>query len=216
MQKTALIFGATGLVGRNITAQLINDERYSKVIVVSRRKTNISHPKIEKITINFDKLGELKLKANIDECYCALGTTQKKSGKKGFLKVDFEYVKEIANLCRINNIPKFSVVSSNGANPKSAFLYMRTKGQMEEAVKNTGIKQTTIVRPSLITGKRDEFRFGESAGYYLYKFFQPLMIGKFRKLRPISAEKIARCMIELNQKEWHGHRVVESDKIAEY
>ncbi|MCF8361518.1 MAG: NAD(P)H-binding protein [Prolixibacteraceae bacterium] len=216
MRKTALVTGATGLVGRNIIDQLINDNRYNKVIIVSRRAAPFSHPKIEQITINFDKLSELMFKDAVDECYCALGTTQKKSGKKGFFKVDFEYVKATAGLCGINNIPKFSVVSSNGANPKSTFLYMRTKGQMEEAVKSSGIKQITIVRPSLITGKRDEFRFGESAGYYLYKLFQPFMLGKFRKLRPISAEKIARCMIELNQQDWQGHRVVESDEIAMY
>jgi nucleoside-diphosphate-sugar epimerase len=112
MRKTALVTGATGLVGRNIIDQLINNNLYNKVIVVSRRKTNISHPKVEQITINFDKLSELMFKDAVDECYCALGTTQKKSGKKGFFKVDFEYVKATADLCRTNNIPKFSVVSS--------------------------------------------------------------------------------------------------------
>jgi uncharacterized protein YbjT (DUF2867 family) len=216
MLKTALVTGATGLVGKNIIDQLINNNRYSKVIIVSRRAAPFSHPKIEQITMDLDKLDELKLQANVDECYCALGTTQKKSGKKGFFKVDFEYVKATARLCKVNNIPKFSVVSSKGANSKSAFLYIRTKGQIEEAVKSSGIEQITIVRPSLITGKRDEFRFGESAGYYLYKVFQPFMVGKFRKLRPVSAEKIARCMIELNQQDWQGHRVVESNEISEY
>jgi len=216
MQKTALVIGATGLVGKNITEQLISDERYGKVFIVSRRTAPFSHPKIEQITIDFDNLLELKLQDTVDECYCALGTTQKKSGKKGLYKVDFDYVKTTAKLCKANNTPKFSVVSSNGANAKSVFFYMRTKGQMEEAIKNAGIKQVSIVRPSLITGQREESRISESAGYYLYKIFQPFMIGKFRKLRPISAEKIARCMIKLNQEEWDGNRIVESDEIAGY
>jgi uncharacterized protein YbjT (DUF2867 family) len=216
MLKTALVTGATGLVGQNIIDQLINDKRYSKVIIVSRRATPFSHPKIEQITIDFDSLTELKFRDIIDECYCALGTTQKKSGKKGLYKVDYEYVMATAALSKANNIKTFSVVSANGANAESSFFYMRTKGLMEQAVKAAGIKQVTIVRPSLITGKRDEFRFGESAGYYLYKLLQPLMIGKFRKLRPVSAEKIAQCMIELNQQEWAGNRIVESDEIAGY
>jgi len=211
--KTALVAGATGLVGKQLVNQLIANDEYSKVIVIARREINMSHPKLELKLTSFDQLDELTFDETIDECFCALGTTQKKSGKKGILKVDFEYVVQLAKLCTRLSISKFLVVSSNGANANSSFFYMQTKGKMEEAVKSIGVKTVYIVRPSLITGKREEFRLAEVFGYYLYKLFTPLMVGKLRVLRPVSGLQIANSMIALAQKDDEGNFTVESDFI---
>jgi uncharacterized protein YbjT (DUF2867 family) len=211
--KTAIVAGATGLVGNQLIQELINDNRYSKIIVIARRELRISHPKLELKLTSLDLLNELTFDGPIDECFCALGTTQKKSGKRGILKVDFEYVVQLANLCTRLSIPKFLMVSSNGANANSSFFYMQTKGKMEEAVKSIGVKTVYIVRPSLITGKREEFRFAEVFGFYLYKLFTPLMVGKLRVLRPVSGLQIAKSMIALAQKDDEGNFTVESDFI---
>ena len=133
--KTALIAGATGLVGNQLINEMIINNDYQKVIVLSRRILQISHPKLEVFLIDFNQLKEVNLPENIDECFCALGTTQKKSGKEGLILVDYEYVLILAHLCKHYSIPKFLVVSSQGANPNSSFFYMQTKGKMEEAVK---------------------------------------------------------------------------------
>jgi|WetSurMetagenome_2_1015567.scaffolds.fasta_scaffold402706_1 uncharacterized protein YbjT (DUF2867 family) len=214
--KTALVAGATGLVGKELINELIADNNYQKVIVLTRRQLQVSHAKVEVILVDFDQLDGLMLPEKIDECFCSLGTTQKKSGKKGLYQVDFEYVVRLAQLCKRNNIPKFLVVSSQGANPDSAFFYMQTKGRMEEAVKTSEIETVYIVRPSLITGKREEVRFAEVVGYYMYKVFTPLMIGKLRKLRPVSGHQIAKSMIALAQKSEKGDFTIESDFIQKY
>ena len=216
MNKIALVAGATGLVGKHIVNELINNEAYKKVVVLSRRELSRSHPKLEVVITDFDQLGKVSIRYKIDECFCALGTTQKKSGKAGILKVDYAYVLKLAELCERYAIPKFLVVSSQGANANSTFFYMRTKGQMEEAVKRAELPITYIIRPSLITGKREEFRFSEKMGSYLYKVLSPLMIGKLKKLRPVSALQIARCMISLAQKTEPGNRVIESDFIQQF
>lgn len=214
--KIALVAGATGLVGKQLINELIANNIYEKIIVLARRELSISHPKLEVKLINFDSLDEVVFTEKIEACFCALGTTQKKSGREGLLKVDYEYVLKLAQLSRKMEIPKFVVVSSQGANHNSSFFYMRTKGQMEEAVKKVGLKTVYIVRPSLITGEREEFRMTEEMGYYLYKSLQPLMVGKFKKMRPVSGLQIARCMIDLAENSEQGNFTIESDFIQSY
>lgn len=216
MEKIALVVGATGLVGKQLVLELIANPKYKKVIVFSRRELSISHPKIESKLINFDQLASLQFTTTINECYCALGTTQKKSGKEGTLKVDFEYVLNLAKFCLLNSIPKFIVVSSQGANAQSNFFYMRTKGQMEAAIKKVGIETVYIIRPSLITGNREESRPGEEIAYYAYRLFQPIMQGKLKKYRAVSGVQIAKCMIDLAQNNEKGNFTIESDFIQSY
>lgn len=216
MNKIALVAGATGLVGNFIVNGLLENNNYKKVIVLSRRKLKQEHPKLEIITFDFDRLDRLQLNQAIDECYCALGTTQNKSGKSGLLKVDYEYVVGLAQLCHRFSIPKFLVVSSQGANANSPFFYMKTKGRMEDEVKKAKLPIAYIMRPSLITGKREEFRFGEKTASYFYKALSPLMIGKLKKIRPVGAHQIASCMITLAQKPNLGTFIIESDTIQQF
>lgn len=216
MDKIALLAGATGLVGNLLLNELLQHKLYQKVIVVSRRPININHPKLEVKIVDFDQLDTISFTDKIDECFCALGTTQKKSGKEGLKKVDYEYVLKLASLCKKENIVKMLVVSSNGANPKSMFFYMRTKGLMEQDVKAAGIPISYVLRPSLITGKRNEVRLAETIGSYLYKILEPIMVGKLRKMRAVSAIKISRCMINMAQNQQKGHFVIESDEIQNH
>ncbi|MCF8359590.1 MAG: NAD(P)H-binding protein [Prolixibacteraceae bacterium] len=214
--KTALVTGATGLVGRNLIMELIADDNYSKLIVIARRELSIAHPKLEVIITDFSRLNEVKLPENINVCFCALGTTQRKSGREGMLKVDYEYVITLATICKNKGIKKFLVVSAKGANYHSRLFYFRTKGQMEEAVKKAGIETVYVVRPSLITGEREEFRFAEEMGYYASKLLSPLMVGRLKKMKPVSAYQIARCMIDLAGKDEKGNFTVESEMVQTY
>jgi len=213
--KTALIAGATGLVGSELIKILVNDPNYEKIIVISRRELKISSPKLEVIFTPLEKMDVVTLPCPVDDCFCTLGTTQKKSGKLGLLTVDFEYVIKLASISALNG-RKFLVVSSQGANPQSPFFYMNTKGKMEEAVKLSGNKTIYILRPSLITGNREEFRFAEKIGSVFYTMLTPLMVGKLRKLRPVNAATIARCLAVLAAKNEQGIFTVESNLIQNY
>jgi uncharacterized protein YbjT (DUF2867 family) len=213
--KTALVAGATGLVGGELIKLLIENPGYGKVVVLSRRQLAISHPKLEVVITSFEHLEATPLPCPIDVCFCTLGTTQKKSGKQGLYQVDVEYVVKLARLSA-QQAGKFLVVSSQGASANSSFFYMKSKGEMEEQVKTSGNGTIYILRPSLITGKREEFRFAEKAGSLLYALFTPLMVGKLRKVRPVSATKIAKCMIGLAENNEKGVFTIESDVIQGY
>jgi uncharacterized protein YbjT (DUF2867 family) len=214
--KTAMIAGATGLVGSHLLDQLLNNEHYSKIIVISRRKLSFEHPKMEIVELSFDNLDQLKIVEPIDECYCALGTTQAKSGKEGLRKVDLEYVVELAKMCKRMDVPKLLIVSSLGADRNSSFFYMKTKGLMEKLVKEVGLKTLIVVRPSLITGKRAEFRFAEKMGGLFYFIFTPFMVGPLKKYRPVSGLQIAKTLIGLAQTNLVGTYFFDSDFIYDY
>ncbi|MDA3928208.1 MAG: NAD-dependent epimerase/dehydratase family protein [Prolixibacteraceae bacterium] len=214
--KKALIVGATGLVGKQILLELLANESYESIYVFSRRKLTVTHAKLKVQLHNLDSLNEIKLDVKIDECYCTLGTTLKKAGKEGQIKVDYQYVYELAKLCKRLSIPKFLVVSSQGANHQSNLFYLRLKGQMEEAIKKLNISTLFIVRPSLITGEREEKRIAETIGSYIYKALNPLMVGNLKKYRPVSGNQIAKCMIDLAQNAEKGTITIESDFIQSY
>jgi uncharacterized protein YbjT (DUF2867 family) len=214
MAKTALLAGATGLVGHELLNCLCNDPEYNKVIVLARRLIPLNNSKIEIQIIDFELINELNFLDKIDVCFCCLGTTQKKMGREGLLKVDLNYVLELGRLCERHHIGKFLVVSSQMANPRSASFYMRTKGLMEEQVSKLSVPVIYFLRPSLLVGKREDFRFAEKIGYYLYKAFQPIMIGKIRKMRAIKGSQVARAMIHLAGTHKTGCFIVESDVLA--
>lgn len=59
--------------------------------------------------------------------FCTLGT-RTKMGEEVFRKVDYTYPLWGADLALNFNIPHYSLCSSMGADSKSWFLYMKTKG----------------------------------------------------------------------------------------
>lgn len=212
--KTVLVAGATGLVGKELVNRLCADPHYEKILVLSRRKLACQNPKIQLILTDFDQLASISFNEAIAACFCCLGTTQKKSGQQGLVQVDFKYVLELGRLCEHQGIDKYLVVSSQMANSKSVSFYMRTKGQMEEAVSRLSVPAVWFLRPSLLIGKRDEFRWAETFGYYLYKALTPLMIGRFRKMRPIRGRQVAHAMIRLSEQQKTGRFFIESDELA--
>ena len=132
--RTALIAGATGLVGSLCLKQMLADPAYDQVIAISRRPVPES-PKLTQKIVDFDKLGQLTSIAD-DDAFCALGTTIRKAGsQEAFRKIDVGYSKAFAELALAAGARQFALVSSVGANPRSTNFYLRTKGEIEDAVK---------------------------------------------------------------------------------
>ncbi|HMO60535.1 MAG TPA: oxidoreductase [Ferruginibacter sp.] len=208
--KTALIIGATGLTGKQLTYLLLGDKRYAKVVLLVRTPLDTVHQKLEQVVYDFDNPGEQMIKA--DDVYCCLGTTIRKAGSKAaFYKVDYEYVLQIAHAAYKNGAKNFALVSSMGANKKSSFFYQRTKGEIEEAISRIGFEGCYIFRPSILKGHRNEFRPGEA---FMLLLVQLLGIFIPKKYKPIAAGKVAKAMadtVHLNQK---GIQIYESHQIA--
>jgi len=200
-EKTAVVFGATGLVGKELTGQLCSGSDYEKVVTVVRSKLSNTDQKVKQVKIDdFSKLMDLKDKLKAGAFFCCIGTTIKSAGsKEAFTKVDLDIPKRIAQLAEALSIPSLVVISSIGADAASSNFYLRTKGEMEKSVREIYSGKLRIVRPSLLMGNRDEFRFGEKASVGFMKAFGWMFAGPLRKYRGIYARDVARVMIKISR-----------------
>lgn len=213
--KTALLAGATGLIGSQLLLLLLASERYAKVIVVGRKAVPTIHPKLVQVVTELDQLDEMRLKLIADDVYCCLGTTMKQAGsKEAFFKVDFLYVVQLAALTASNFAAQFMVVSSMGADADSAIYYNRVKGEMEAAVRQTPFRAIHIFRPSLLLGERAQPRLGERLGAVALQLASPLLRGPLLKYRPVAGATVAAAMLHAAEDDGRGVRVHLSDELA--
>lgn len=211
--KTALVFGFTGLTGGEVTRQLLDDERYNTVRIFVRKPVTFQHPKLDVVIDDLKEVPNIASRLKGDELYCCLGTTRRKAGsREAFEWVDLKLPVSIAGIAQTNGVKKFLVISSIGANPASGNFYLRTKGRMEQQVNQFAFNQISIFRPSLLLGKREEIRFGEEAGKLLYLIFRFLFQGPLKKYRGIEAKKVACAMIKAANSN-SGKRIFLSDEI---
>jgi uncharacterized protein YbjT (DUF2867 family) len=214
MRKTALLAGASGLIGSHLLPLLLESERYSKVIVVGRKALPTVHPKLTQVVTDLDKLHDVRLQLIADDVFCCLGTTMKQAGsKEAFYKVDFLYVVTLAALTAGNFAAQFMVVSALGADAESAVYYSRVKGEMEQAVQQVPFRAVHIFRPSLLLGERNQPRLGERLGAVALGVLRPLLRGSLQKYRPVTGATVAAAMLRAAQDDGGGVRVHLSDEI---
>ncbi|MBE9518920.1 MAG: NAD-dependent epimerase/dehydratase family protein [Bacteroidetes bacterium] len=214
-QKTAIVLGGTGLTGNLLIKRLLADNTYTCIKVFSRKPTGFKSEKIEEFIGDLLQLEHFKDDFTADEVFCCIGTTSAKTRDRSVYKaIDFGIPSAAARLARENKIPTFLVISSMGANTRSKIFYSRTKGEMEQAVSGEKIPHSYILRPSLILGKRNERRFGESLGAFVLKFTNALLVGSMKKYRAIEADCIAAAMIHLALSKPPSGIVI-SDKLQE-
>ena len=213
--KTALVFGSSGLVGSHLLNELINNSNYSKIKIFVRYLTETNDSKIEIIKTDFNNLDKHVEDIKGDECFFCIGTTRKNSPNKfEYRKIELDIPKKIAQIAKSNLVKSFFFVSSGYANPKSSGDYLKFKGLVEEEIKNLNFDKIGIMRPSFLLGKRKVERAGEKFGIMIFKLLTPILIGPFRKMRPIESEKIAKAMIKLAN-ENINQSIFESNEIVE-
>ena len=202
MGKTAIVLGATGLTGNFLLEKLITDSSYKKIKLFSRNSVHKTSTKIEEHLIDLFKLDTCKELFTGDVLFCCIGTTASKTKDKEVYKaIDYGIPVSAAKLATINNIKTFVVLSSMGANPSSSIFYNKTKGEMERDVLRQNIKNTYVLRPSLIGGNRDEVRVGERIGKVVMSLLGPFFLGPLKKYKIISPENIVSCMQKLAESE---------------
>jgi len=199
---TAFVVGYTGQIGRKLVDELSESAAYAKVNLIGRRELEeLKTEKYSKCTqhvVNFDDLASHTTAfEGSDIGFCALGTTRGKSGVEGFKKIDFDYVVSTAKVSHSAGAREFHLVTSQGANKDSSFLYPQTKGLVEEAVTEVGFHRVFIYRPSfLIESNRSETRVGEVIAHFvaypIIKLFPTAIsipIGKVAKAMAVVATK---------------------------
>lgn len=201
--KTAIIAGASGLIGRSLTQMILNSNDYGQVIALVRKPLGIQHDKLKEHQTDFDGLTDMEGFPAGDDVFCLLGTTMKNAGsKEAFYKVDFTYPYELAQRALKAGATRFFLVSAMGSNMKSRYFYNRVKGELEDKVSFLNYRTIYIFKPSLLRGKRSESRPGEQFAKAFTRIIP--FIGPWKKYHPIKAEKVADAMMKVAKQEDKG------------
>jgi len=214
MGQTAIVIGATGLIGKELVTRLLDDATFDTVKVFVRKKLELQHRKLEQVITDFERISACADKITGDVVFCAMGTTIRVAGsQEAFVKVDHTYVLNFAEAAKKNGVARFVLVSSLGVSESGGNFYLTVKRDIEQALKRLKFGSLIIVRPSMLLGQRAEFRLGESIGKFLMKALGFLFIGKLKKYKAIEAAVVAKAMIALSKINLEDVSVFESDRL---
>ena len=193
-KRTAIIAGATGLVGKEILQGLLDDDTLSEVHSLGRRAPTIQHPKLTPHIVDFNALPDLP---PADELYLALGTTIKVAGSQdAFRAIDFDANLAVAKAALNAGVKKVGLVSAMGADSSSHIFYSRVKGDLENALAKMPFEGLAIARPSMLIGDREAVgqavRRGEKWGYVLAQALGFLIPANYK---PIQATAVAKALL---------------------
>lgn len=210
-RRSVVLIGATGLVGQECLRLLIDDETFSRVVVLARRPLQAQQKalKVEEHVIDFAELGSCGAFFDIDQVICALGTTLRQTpDHEAYRKIDFEYPVTAGRLALEHGARHYLVVSAVGADSKSRLFYNRTKGEMEDALKALGFRSLTIAQPSVLIGERAEPRLSEKIAWKL-AFMTP---GNYRA---VHATSVAHALTHFARVDEPGVRVIPNRDIEQ-
>jgi uncharacterized protein YbjT (DUF2867 family) len=212
--RTALVAGASGLVGGHVLHLLLEDKSYERVTTIGRRELPLSNKKLAQRTVDFDQLSGLADFPRVHDVFCCLGTTMRQArSQEAFRKVDCTYVLELARLAVRHRAAQFLLVTALGADARSRIFYDRVKGEAEEGVKRLQFDGIHIFRPSFLIGKRAAGRPVEQLAGLVSPLVSWVLVGRLRRYRPIRAEAVARAMVRVAREAARGVHLYESDEI---
>lgn len=212
--KSAVVIGASGLVGRELVSALLGDPQVERVITLVRRASGHAHHKLEEHVVDFDRPESWAGLVRGGAVFSALGTTLKVAGsKEAQYRVDHDYQLWAARAARDNGTDVYVLVSAAGSSADSSFFYPRMKGQLENAVQALEFPRTRILRPGFLDGDRAEVRPGE-------RFALPIvrLLPRWKALagvRPIHVMEVARAGLRAARDPSPGVQILEPARLFE-
>jgi uncharacterized protein YbjT (DUF2867 family) len=213
--RTAVVLGASGLVGSFCLRALVDDPDYSRVVTFGRKQLPaFTRAKVAQRVADLESLTAEDFRGAQD-VFCALGTTIHKAGSQAaFRHVDLDLPLRSAREALNAGVEQFIVVSSVGADVESKSFYLRTKGELERELARLPFKAVHILRPSLLIGKRAEFRLAEAIAMALAPALDLVTLGALRKYHSVRAETVGRAMVAAAKQSVSGASIDEYDGIV--
>lgn len=210
--RSVVIAGASGLVGARCLHHLLAHDEVERVTAFVRRPLGITHSKLQERPL--ETLAPLDMPKDVEDAYCALGTTMKQAGtREQFIKVDRDMVVKFARAAREAGARRFILVSAQGADPRSVAFYMRVKGDVERDITRLGFDQVAILRPSVLEGDRKQSRPGEAFAVTAMTAVSRIFGGTRFKYAPIHVDTVGRAMVKLAFSDVRGVTTVESPEL---
>jgi len=211
---TALVLGASGMIGLQVVHLLLANPAYSKVYAVTRKKLNFSHDKLENIIADYDSIDPLIEDLLVDQLFSCLGSTQKKTpNRKIYYQIDHDYPLKVASLLKKNGCESVAIISSMGAHPNAKNFYLRMKGETDRDLIQIGFSATHTFRPSLLIGDRQESRFAEDLFGLLFKGLNLLLWGPLKDYKSIYGKDVASAMMSAINNHTSGVHIYKTSRI---
>lgn len=202
--QTAVVLGATGLIGSSLVEQLLADDTFSTVRVLVRRPIAIQHPKLEVLITDFTDYDAYRKNLGTGDCiFSCVGTTNAnvKGDKLLYRSIDFDIPVNAARFGKEAGFKQFLLVSAIGADARSRFFYTRLKGEVEEMIAGYKFKSFHVFRPSFLVGRKQSERTGETLLTSLFRVFSFLIPSNYKA---ISGASVAKAMLTAAKQEKEG------------
>jgi len=210
MGKTAWVAGATGVIGNYLIESLNQNPSYDKVIAFVRQPLSDRWSKLSKVSqwvTDYTQLKAPDKDAHVDDLFCALGSTTKKTpDKQAYYQVDVQYPLNFAALGIQHGAGFYGLVSSHGANPKTLSYYLKMKGELETLLQQHAYSHIAIARPSLLKDQRQEYRLLE----HLSGFVMSQLPGNYKAINAIN---VARALVESATNGTDGVEILQSKNM---
>ena len=195
--RSALLLGASGLVGGCLLSLLTEAPVYATVTLLTRRPLGLGAGKVREVLADFERPESFRDHVQADDVFCCLGTTIKKAGSQdAFRKVDLEAPVAVARAARERGAQQFVIVTAVGADPKSGIFYSRVKGEVETRLSELAFPRgLKVLRPSMILGARSERRPAERVFMAMLRATRWSFVGPLAPYRAIEATALARAML---------------------
>ncbi|TDM00156.1 MAG: NADH-quinone oxidoreductase subunit F [Flavobacteriaceae bacterium] len=213
--KTAMVVGATGLVGKALVENLLKEDNYGLIKVYVRKNIFSPHKKLEVFVVDFDQIQSWADKIVGDHLYITIGTTLKKAGSKnGQRLIDLDYPHQISKVAKQNGVSLVALVSSIGVKKGARGFYLGLKYELEEGIKALQFDKTLIFRPSFLDGERQESRPLEEISRKILSFFS--LFSLFDTFSPVTDQSVSLSMIHHALKVEKGVHVFENKEIKQF
>lgn len=213
--NTALIAGASGLVGSALLHEILASDYYSKIILIVRRRIDVNDSRVKQLVIDFNHLEDFMAQMAATHYFCLLGTTLHAAGSKSaFREIDYIYPLQLGKIAKKHGAEKFLVVTALGANTNSIFFYNQVKGEVEQALRKLHLNALYIFQPSLLGGTRIENRRREKVAAFFLRNLSFLLIKKLKKYRITEAQDLAKAMLITAQYSKENYKIIASDSIS--
>jgi uncharacterized protein YbjT (DUF2867 family) len=209
---TAVMIGATGLVGSHVLGRLLAEPRFSRVLTFGRRKKGAQHAKLEEHAIDFEQPAAWASLVTGGVVFSCLGTTAGQAGNQAAQrKVEYDYQLDFAKAAVKNGAKTYVLCSAASADPGSRTFYSRVKGELDRDVQQLGFTQVRIMRPSLLGGEREKARTGEEIGSAMLGALNA--IGIARRYREIPGDVVAQAMVNAAFDPEPGTKIFTLDEV---
>lgn len=214
--KSAVVIGATGLVGRELLKQLNQIESCERILAIVRQEDQQLKKleKVEQLVVDDFLLINDQDVQGFSHAFSCLGSTIKKAGSKAnFYNIDFEMNAHFADLFNSTDT-HYVLISAQGADAGSLFFYNQVKGDLEQHLEKSSLATISILRPSLLLGERNESRRLEDASQKLFRGLSHLVPDTF-KYKPVTAVQVAHTMVDVAQTQTEKFKIYDNLQIQQ-